>query len=222
MAYSYWTNVGVAIQSAIGAAKAHTTITATSSPNYASASFAADPSLADGDYAVFKNVAGMYQIENRVFRIDNGSGGGPYLRELEGLYATDLGYAAATSGNAYEITFGSNLTLATGVTVSGGEPEFVDITRIHDSQKVEVPTRTSPFSLSFECLWDPTDAGLIALKAAADALAERGVKITFSSGYIAVFNGYVSATMLPTGTAGEAVKTSVEIRASGRPTFYTS
>lgn len=217
MAYSYWTNVGVAIQSAIGAAKTISSITAA---NPGVASFAADPSLADGDYAVFKSILGMYQLENRIARITAGSGAGPYLRTLEGVDCS--AYSAATGGSAYEITFGTTLALVTGVTVSGGEPEFADITRIHDAQKIEVPTRTSPFRLSFECLWDPTDTGLTALKTASDALAERACKITFSSGYIAVFMGYVSSTMLPTGSAGEAVKTTVELRASGRPTYYTS
>jgi len=217
VAYSYWTNVGVAVQSAIGAAKAFTSITAV---NPGVASFVADPDLADGDFAVFKSVLGMYQLENRIARISAGSGAGPYLRTLEGVDCSL--YSAATGGSAYELTFGNALSLVTGVTVSGGEPEFADITRIHDSQKIEVPTRTSPFRISFECLWDPTDTGLDALKTASDALAERGVRITFSSGYKAVFMGYISSTLLPTGSAGEAVKTTVEIRASGRPTFYTT
>ena len=217
MAYSYWTNVGVALQSALGAAKA---FTAVSNVNPGVASFVADPGLADTDYAVFKSVIGMYQLENRIARITAGSGAGPYLRTLEGVDCSL--YSAATGGSAYEITFGTTLALVTGVTVSGGEPEFADITRIHDAQKIEVPTRTSPFRLSFECLWDPTDAGLAALKTASDALAERACKITFSSGYIAVFMGYVSSTLLPTGSAGEAVKTTVEMRASGRPTYYTT
>jgi len=217
VAYSYWTNVGVAVQSAIGAAK---TITAITKVSPGVAEFAADPGLADGDYAVFKSIVGMYQLENRIARITSGSGSGPYFRTLEGVDCSL--YTAATGGSAYELTFGTSLALVTGVTVSGGEPEFADITRIHDSQKIEVPTRTSPFRISFECLWDPTDSGLAALKTASDALAERGVLITFSSGYKAVFMGYISSTLLPTGSAGEAVKTTVEIRASGRPTFYTT
>ena len=217
MAYSYWTNVGVAIQSALGAAKAFSSITAA---NPGVASFTDDPSLSDGDYVVLKSVATMYQVENLVARITAGSGSGPYLRTLESV--NTAAYSAATGGNAYEITFGTTLAVATGITVTGGEPEFTDITRIHDSLKVEVPTRQAPFSLQFDCLWDPSDAGLTALKVASDGLLERALRLTFSNGYKVVFNGYVSTLLLPTGNAGEAVKTGVTIRALGRPTAYTS
>ncbi|MBK6920630.1 MAG: hypothetical protein IPH07_24730 [Deltaproteobacteria bacterium] len=96
------------------------------------------------------------------------------------------------------------------------------MTTIHDTISKQVPGNTSAATYSFESIWDVSDAGLLALQAASNAQSPRAVKFTFRNGQIMVFNGYVSATLLPIGNAGDKVTTSVTITMFGLPTVYAS
>lgn len=208
----FWSNVQVSLQSALATANTITGIT-NANPGVASS-----PShgKANGDYMVL-TVNGMPALNDRVVRIANVTAG---TFELEGVDTTLLG--TFTSGSAQAITFGISMTTATGVNASGGEPEFADITTIHDNIRKQVPVVTSPMVIAFDSLFDASDAALLALKAAADALTKRAIRISYPSGAKIVFSGYVSASLTPTGSAQEAVKTGVTLTAAGRPTVYSS
>jgi len=208
----FWSNVQVAVQSALAAAD---TITGITNANPGVATSTAH-GMANGDY-VMLTVNGMPALNDRVVRL---SGVTADTFELEGVDTTLLG--TFSSGSAELITYGITMTTATGVNASGGEPEFADITTIHDNIRKQVPVVTSPMTMSFDSLFDADDAALVALKVAADALAKRAIRISFASGAKIVFAGYVSASMTPTGAAQEAVKTNVTLTAAGRPTVYAS
>lgn len=205
-----WTGVTVAIQSALGSAVAISAITKANPGEVTHASGA----QTDGGY-VLLDVEGMTQVDGRVFRVDNPTSN---TLELEGEDTS--GYSTFSSGSLQAITFGTNMTTATGLSASGGEPNFIDVTTIHDTIQKQVPGNSSAAVYSFESLWDPGDTGLLALKAAADASSPRAIRFTFSNGKIVVFNGYVACTLLPTGNAGDKVTTNVTITMFGRPTVY--
>ncbi len=80
----FWSNVTIQLESALGAAKAISSIT---KANPGVASFAADPALADGDY-FYVQADGMGQVDGRVFRSNGPAGSGPYTVELEGENTT--------------------------------------------------------------------------------------------------------------------------------------
>lgn len=208
----FWSNVQVSLQSALATAD---TITGITNANPGVVTSTAH-GMANGDYVVL-TVNGMPALNDRVVRIANVAAN---TFELEGVDTTLLG--TFTSGSAQAVTFGTTMTTLTGINASGGDPEFADVTTIHDNIRKQVPVVTSPMTMSFDSLFDAGDAGLVALKAAADALAKRAVRISFSSGSKIVFSGYVSASLTPTGSAQEAVKTGVTLTAAGRPTVYSS
>jgi hypothetical protein len=212
MAAIFWTNVAVSIQSALAAVKTITAVTK-ANPGVATST---SHGYANGAYAKL-TAQGMYQLNERIARVANQAAN---TWELEGVDTTLFG--TFSSGSSELITFGTTLSSATDVTASGGDPEFADITTISDNIRKQVPIITSPFSLSFECIFDPSDAALVALKAAADNIAQRAVQIAWSSGARILFNGYVSAPLIPTGSAGEVVKTNVTITSSSRPTIYAT
>lgn len=207
-----WSNVQVAMQSALGADKTITAITKANPGEATSTSHG----ILDGAYVVL-DVSGMYQVDERVFRVDSPATN-TFL--LEGENTTN--YTTFTSGLANEITFGTTLSVLTSLNASGGGASFVDVTTIHDNIRKQVPGVAEAAVYSFEAIWDVSDAGLIALKAASDAQSKRAFKFTFASGQIMVFNGYVNATLLPTGSNQDLVKTSVEITMFGTPTYYAS
>lgn len=207
-----WSKVAVAIQSALGS---DVTITAISKANPAVVT-ANGHSFANGDFVKIA-ANGMFQLDARVFRVASVSSNTFALEgEDSSLYDT------FTSGTANFITFGTNMTTATGLTAAGGDFDFIDVTTIHDNIRKQVPGLAAPATYTFENLWDPSDAALIALKQASDNQAQRAVKFTFAAGQIVAFVGYVGATLLPAGNAQDKVVTQVVMTMFGRPTIYSS
>jgi hypothetical protein len=208
-----WSNVAVAMQSALAAADTVTAITK-ANPGVATATA---HGLANGDY-VLLTVNGMYQLNGKVVRVANVTAN---TFELEGVNTTS--YDTFSSGTAEAITFGNSITTATDINASGGDFDFVDTTTIHGNVKTQIPGAANPATYTFNNLWDVSDAGLLAMKSASDSQAQRAFKFTFGSGgQIMVFAGYVGATLLPTGSAQDKVVTPATITMFGTPTYYAS
>lgn len=207
-----WSNVAVAVQSALAAVK---TITGISKASPGVATSAAH-GYTTGDYVTLA-IQGMSHLDGRVARVivltvDTFS--------LEGI-DTAL-FDTFTSGTAAKITFGTTLTTATSINASGGDFSFVDTTTIHSNVKTQIPGIANPATFTFENIWDVADAGLAAFKAASDAQAQLAVRITFANGQKIVFTGYIGASLLPTGGAQDVVKTSAVITMYGKPSVYAS
>lgn len=214
MTPSKWSNVQVAMQSALATANP---ITAITKANPAVVSYTGtDPT--SGDFIVM-TVNGMRQLDSRVFRIANVVGGSDTL-ELEGVDSTL--FDTFTSGSFQIITFGTSFGTIAGVNASGGDFDFIDTTTIHDNQKRQIPNLPSPLVYSFDNIWDVSDAGLVAMKLASDNQAKRAFRFTFANGSKVVFNGYVGASLSPTGSAGDKVTTPTTVTADGAISTYTT
>lgn len=212
MAAIFWNNVVVTLQSALAATKTITALT-NANPGVATST---SHGYTNGQFVVL-NIVGMPQLEGRVVRVANVA---INTFELEGVDTTSLG--TFSSGTAQLITFGKTMATMSGVSVSGGDPEFADISTIHENVRREVPTIFSTMKLEFDSLFDPADAALVELKLATDTATKRAVKITFASGSIVALNSYVAASLIPTGSFPDVVKTAVALTAYGRPTVYSS
>ena len=113
--------------------------------------------------------------------------------------------------------------LCYSISSSGGGFDFIDTTTIHDNVKSQTPGLPAALSYTMEHIWDPANAGQIAMKAASDAQAKRAFKLTFGTGgKIAVFAGYVGFDGSPGGSAQDKVMTSAVITANGKPSYYAS
>lgn len=214
MTAKVWSGVSIAVQSALATAL---TVTGITKANPAVVSYTGtDPS--NGDYLLLK-IQGMHQLDYRVVRAANVNGAGNTF-ECEGVDSS--AYDTFSSGTAEVITFGTTLSIVGSLSVSGGDFNMIDVTTIHDSVNKQVPGNANPIVISMTCDWDPSDAGLVALKSASDAKAVRCIRVTFSDGSKVVFAGYVGATAFPTGSAQQRVETPVQITAYGRTTAYAS
>ena len=214
MTTQVWSNVAIAVQSALSASQ---TISGITKANPAVATYVgADPS--NGDYLKI-TATGMSQVDGRIFRVANVSAGSNTV-ELEGCDSS--AFDTFATGSFEIITFGTNLSVASNVSASGGDFQFIDVTTIHDTVQKQIPGNASPTTFSLECQWQPDDAGLIALKSASDAKALRAIRITFANGYKYMMTGYVGCTLSPTGSAQQVVTTPVVLTAYGRPTTYSS
>ena len=208
-----WSNVAVSVQSAIASTVSCSAITKASQGVVTTGSA---HGYSNGDY-VLMTVSGMYQLNYRVFRISSASGS---VFTLEGEDTTN--YSTFVSGTSQKLTFGTSLATLTNINASGGDFSFIDTTTIHDSIKTQVPGLPNPSTYSFESFWDPSDAGLIALKSASDAQAQLATLFSFANGQKFVFNGYVGCSLSPTGSAQDLIKTNVVFTALGGPKSYAS
>lgn len=211
---SLWSKVAVAVQSALASPITINSITK-ASPAVVGYT-GTDP--ANGEYIVV-TAQGMNEVDGRVFRIANVNGAANTL-ELEGVDSTL--FATFSSGSFQVITFGTTLATLTGLSSSGGEFNQVDITTIHDDVSKSIPGLASAIVYSFESIWDPADAGLVALKTASDQKAKRAMRFTFANGQKVVFNGYIGYTGLPGGNAQDRVTTQVQVTMESRPSTYAT
>ena len=170
----------------------------------------------NGDYVVL-SVTGMFELDNVVARV---AGVATDSFQLEGIDSTL--YTTFSAGTAKKITFGASMTTAVGVNASGGESEFADTTTIHDLVKKRAPTVVSAVSMTLDSIWDPSNAALQQLNAASKTKTKRAVQIRFADGTRMLGSVYVAAPLVPTGSAGEVVKTPVSLEFQGLPQVYTS
>jgi hypothetical protein len=213
-----WSNVAVAMESALGADKTITAIAVG-----ATATVTATHDFSAGDYVIF-DVQGMHQINNRVFRVLSVSTTVSFVIEGDDGASLDTSsYDAFTSGTCNKITFGTSITTATTLNAGGGDFDFIDTTTIHGNAKTQIPGLANPSSFSMDNIWDVSDNGLQAMKVAYDAQAMKAFKFTFGTGgQIMVFAGYVGANLLPGGQAQGLVTTPTVITMYGSPTYYAS
>lgn len=206
-------NVAIAMQSAIAGAKTLTAITKASPGVVSSTSHG----YSNGDYVLLE-VLGMWQVNNRVFRVSSVAAD---AFTLEGEDTTD--YDAFTSGTAKKITFGTSITTAKTVNNTGGEYELIDTTTIHDNQRTQVPGVLGASATTMSMIWDTSDAGLIAMNAAYKAGAPKAFKWTIGTGGpIWLFYGYCGAALDPELNFGEVVTCPAIVTRFGASTHYSS
>lgn len=208
-----WSGVAVAMQSALAAADTITGITKANPGVVTSTAHG----LNNGDF-VYLAILGMHQLNEKVVRVANVAAN---TFELEGVDTTL--FDTFSSGTAEAITFGTSITSATTVSTSGGGFDFIDTTTIHGNTKTQTPGLPSALAYTMDHIWDPADAGQIAMKTASDAQARRAFKFTFGTGgKIMVFAGYVGFDGAPGGSAQGKAVTPSTITSNGRPTYYAS
>lgn len=209
----FWSNVQVKVGATHATAL---TINSISKANPAVVGYTGtDP--ANGDFIILPDTAGMVELKNRVFRVANVNAGSNTL-ELEGEDSTN--YTTFISGTAVPVATFDSMTTVQDINASGGDPEFADVTTIHDQIRRRVPTVFSPSSYSFGCIFDPADAAMKRLVALTKKRTPEAVVFTFSDGAQFAFYAYAAASGAPTGSAQEVVKTNVSLESQGLPNVY--
>jgi len=164
------------------------------------------------------SINGMHQLDEKVVRVANKTND---TFELEGVDTTL--FDTFVSGGAQDVALATSITSATSISVSGGEFDFIDTTTIHSNAKSQIPGLPSAISFSMDHIWDSTDAGQAAMKAASDNQGRRVFKFTFGTGgKIILFAGYVGFVGLPGGQAQGLVTTGAVITMNGTPTYYSA
>jgi hypothetical protein len=211
----FWSNVQIKVGATHAAALP---ITAISKANPGVVTYTGtDP--VNGDFVILE-VAGMVEVTKRVFRVANVNGAGNTF-ELEGEDTTNYSTFVATGSTATVVATFQSMTTVQDVNASGGDPEFADVTTVHNQIRRRVPTVFSPSSYQFGCIFDATDAAMLRLIALTEARTPEAIVFTFSNNAQFCFLAYAAASGAPTGAAQDVVKTNVSLESQGLPNVYS-
>jgi len=208
----FWANVGVDIETAKASTKTISAITKASPAVVTSAAHG----YSNGDIIVL-SIVGMVELHNQAFRVASVT---TDTFALEGVDST--AYNTFTSGTASKRTLGVSMSTSQDVNASGGEPNFADVTTIHDTLQKRVPTTKSPLSISITSIYDASDAALVELRKADRSTTTRVVRLRFSDGSVMIFNAYIASSGVPTGGTGNVVQTPLSFEVQGLPQFFAS
>lgn len=209
----FWSNVQVKVGATHATAL---TVTGITKANPAVVSYTAGTDPTNGTYVIMAT-AGMVELNNRVFRIANVNTSADTF-ELEDEDSTS--YGTFSSGTATPVATFQSMTTVQDITASGGEPEYADVTTIHDKIRRRVPTVFSPSTYQFGCIFDPADAAMARLVAITKTRTPEAVVFVFSDGSEFAFFSYAAASGAPIGSAQEVVKTNVSLESQGLPNVY--
>ena len=175
----------------------------------------ADPS--NGNYIALSEMQGMTEFNDALVKVANVSAGSNTF-ETEDQNST--GYGTFVSGNMAVVTLATELQIATGFTMSGGEQQFAEYGLLWDTVQRKFPTTQSGSQIDIPCIWDPEDTGLIAVRQAADTKTKTAFKVVTADGLEILFYGYIGASGLPKADSINSIMTTnVTITLATKPRF---
>lgn len=197
------------------------TMSALSNANPATATLTDSSTFANGDYV--EVTSGWSRLNNRVARV-TGWSASPETLQLEGINTTDTeDYPVGSgAGSLREITTFTQISQILELTSSGGEQQFVTYSFLEQDFESQLPTQQSPMSMTMVIADDPTLAGYIALKAAAEARDLVALRATLPDGSKILYNGYVSFNETPTMTKNQIMGVTATFSLQGRPVRYAT
>lgn len=207
--------LAMAMESALGSAKTLTAISIA-----APGVFTGTHDFTAGDFVLLQ-VEGMKEVNNRVFQVLSVSTTVSFqLEAIDGSGAlSTVGFTAFTSGTAQKITFGTAISGVQDYNPSGGEPKFVDVTTVHDTDEVQEVVGSTARMYGLVIQWDPANAGQAAMLAAYTALASKCFRITWPSGRWMAFYGSVGFSGMVGGAKQGVTTTPASIALKGAPTY---
>jgi len=212
----------VEIGTTFGSAQTFSSIT---NANPAVASFASDPSLADGDY-FYVATSGWEDLAGRVLRADNGSGAGPYLRDFEGFNATDTNRypTGQGAGTVIEVTAWATIGQILGDTFnpSGDEQQYLVYQYLSSNRQQQIPTTRTPGVINFEVHDDAADTGQLEVFETQDQATERPFRITLRDDKKILGMAFFSISNIPLLQGNNIVRRSVSMSFQQIPTTYAT
>ena len=111
---------------------------------------------------------------------------------------------------------------ADGISSSGGEQQFIDLTEVDDEDSREAPTIRSPQRINLITHDDITLPWYATVLAADEAKSPVGVRITFRNGSKLVANATWSIARVPQIGGNDVLKTPISLAFSAQPVRYAT
>lgn len=175
--------------------------------------------LSNGD--IVEVTSGWSRLNNRLVRV---SGVTANTFNLEGIdtSSTSLYPAGTGAGTVREITAFTQIAQILEMSSSGGDMQFVTYSFLEQDFESQLPTQSSPQTISVTIADDASLAGYIAMKAAALTREVTGLKALLPSGSVLYYNGYVNFDETPSMTKNQLMGNKGGFSLQGRPVRYAS
>ena len=126
------------------------------------------------------------------------------------------------TGSVRKVTVWTALSQVKGLSASGGDMQFANITAIDDVVAKQVPTIRNAVSMNIDVYDDPTLAWYSDVATASDARAPYGLLMAFPNGSKLVANAYWSLQRVPAVTINEAMTSQISLSYAAEPVRYAS
>lgn len=207
-----FTGMKIAIQSvANGSAKTITAITLATTAVVS----AATHGFTNGQYVLITTDGSMPEVNGRIFRVANITAG---TFELEGINSTAFG--AFTGGSAVLTTIGQSYSTIQSVSASGGDPESLDRTTVHDTVKKAIFGLRSAAQLELITWFEPANPALILTSTYNRTGETVSVLITFSDGKKIVMPCVVAYEQSIINNTNTSATNKITLVAQALPTTY--
>ena len=216
MAVSLPNGVTIAIATAYAAAD---TVTAVTNANPAVATTSGAHGITTGDF--IEVTSGWAKLNNRIVRAASASGSTLAYEGIDTTSTTNYPAGSGT-GSVRAITTWTQISQVLELTTSGGEMQFTNYSFLEQDFESQLPTQSSPQSLTIGVADDPALAGYIALKNNAETRQLVGMKVTFPNGSVILFNGYLSFNETPTMNKNQLMQVNATFSLQGRPVRYAA
>ena len=214
MAVKLPNGVTLALATAYAAAD---TVTAVTNASTAVATTSAAHGLTNGMFV--EVTSGWSKLNNRIVRVANAAAS---TLDYEGINSTSTqNYPAGSGGGSVrEITTWTQISQILELTSSGGEMQFTTYSFLEQDFESQLPTQSSPMTITISVADDASLPGYIALKDAADTRALVGLKATLPDSSLILYNGYLSFNETPSMTKNSVMACQATFSLQGRPVRY--
>lgn len=178
---------------------------------------AAAHGLANGD--LVEVTSGWSRINNRIYRVSLSAAGTFALEGLDSSNTTTYTPGGGV-GSVRKIATLTQITQILETTSSGGEMGFTEVSLLENDFSTQLPTQASAQSIAISIADDPTLAGFIAVKAAAETRSPRALVVTLPNNSVILYNGIVSLDETPSLTKNSIMAVKSTFSLQGRPVRY--
>jgi len=179
------TNMTVEVENTLEAAYTNTSAITKADPGEVTTATA--HGLTTGDYLKWTASAGMVELDGQLVRITTTA---TDVFTMDSLDTTD--YSTFTAGSYQEVSAWHTLSNAQSASMPDGTPEKIDITTLIDKSKQYAYGLADAPDGTIDGLYDPANAGVVAIKAATKSNSALAFKITWAGDQITIFNANVS------------------------------
>lgn len=194
-------------------------LTVTAATNASEAVLTVTNTLVAGDYIEF--TSGWSKANNRIFRVKSPSGTTVVLEGFD-TSSTTLFPAASGTGTIRKINTWTQITQVLESTSSGGEPQYTTYSFLEQDFDSQIPTTTSAQSIALTLADDPSLAGYVALRNAAQTRALTGLRATLPQGGVILYNAICAFDETPSMTKGQLMGVKAGLALQGRPVRYAT
>ena len=168
---------------------------------------------------ILEVTSGWSRLNNRLVRV---AGVTANTFNVEGIDSSNVTlYPAGTGGGSVrKILTWTQISQILELTSSGGEMQYVNYSFLEQDFETQLPTQSSPQTLSMTIADDQTLPGFIAMKAVAQTRALTGLRASLPNGSVLFYNGYVNLDETPSMTKNQVMGCRGGFSLQSRPVRY--